>query len=98
MREVETGPRRLVRAKAASLPKNPQGQNHTVDYAGRGGGCSRIRTYDPLIKSQLLYQLSYAPAPMKRPDASGGPGGGAPSTPCAPSSQACLLYTSTSPR
>ena len=25
------------------------------------GGCSRIRTYDPLIKSQLLYQLSYAP-------------------------------------
>ena len=28
------------------------------------GGCSRIRTYDPLIKSQLLYQLSYAPAEM----------------------------------
>ena len=28
------------------------------------GGCSRIRTYDPLIKSQLLYQLSYAPAPL----------------------------------
>ena len=27
------------------------------------GGCSRIRTYDPLIKSQLLYQLSYAPKP-----------------------------------
>jgi hypothetical protein len=27
------------------------------------GGRSRIRTYDPLIKSQLLYQLSYAPAP-----------------------------------
>ncbi len=26
------------------------------------GGRSRIRTYDPLIKSQLLYQLSYAPA------------------------------------
>src|SRR5579859_4690971 len=28
----------------------------------KNGGCSRIRTYDPLIKSQLLYQLSYAPA------------------------------------
>ncbi|MDB5447027.1 MAG: Hpt protein, partial [Phenylobacterium sp.] len=27
------------------------------------GGCSRIRTYDPLIKSQLLYQLSYTPIP-----------------------------------
>jgi hypothetical protein len=26
------------------------------------GGRSRIRTYGPLIKSQLLYQLSYAPA------------------------------------
>ena len=25
------------------------------------GGRSRTRTYDPLIKSQLLYQLSYAP-------------------------------------
>ena len=26
------------------------------------GERSRARTYDPLIKSQLLYQLSYAPA------------------------------------
>ncbi|GAN72328.1 hypothetical protein Absy_100_074 [Acetobacter syzygii] len=25
------------------------------------GGCTRTRTLDPLIKSQLLYQLSYAP-------------------------------------
>ena len=33
---------------------------------GGNGGRSRIRTYDPLIKSQLLYQLSYAPA---RPEA-----------------------------
>jgi hypothetical protein len=34
--------------------------------AGMNGGRSRIRTYDPLIKSQLLYQLSYAPAPPSR--------------------------------
>ena len=27
-----------------------------------GGGRTRTRTLDPLIKSQLLYQLSYAPA------------------------------------
>src|SRR5687768_4317407 len=27
------------------------------------GGRTRIRTLDPLIKSQLLYQLSYAPGP-----------------------------------
>jgi hypothetical protein len=26
------------------------------------GGRTRARTWDPLIKSQLLYQLSYAPA------------------------------------
>ena len=32
----------------------------------RHGGHSRARTYDPLIKSQLLYQLSYVPAPMAR--------------------------------
>ena len=25
------------------------------------GGRTRTRTWDPLIKSQLLYQLSYAP-------------------------------------
>ncbi len=32
-----------------------------------GGGRSRVRTYDPLIKSQLLYQLSYAPMPDRGP-------------------------------
>src|SRR2546423_12392833 len=32
--------------------------------SGRGdGACTRIRTRDQLIKSQLLYQLSYAGAP-----------------------------------
>ena len=32
--------------------------------AGRDcGACTRIRTRDQLIKSQLLYQLSYAGAP-----------------------------------
>src|ERR1700694_1583759 len=33
-------------------------------FAGRDfGACTRIRTRDQLIKSQLLYQLSYAGAP-----------------------------------
>ncbi len=36
----------------------------TIDFTEEIGGCSRIRTYDPLIKSQLLYQLSYAPKPV----------------------------------
>jgi hypothetical protein len=30
-------------------------------FEGMLGGCARIRTLDPLIKSQLLYQLSYTP-------------------------------------
>ena len=38
------------------------------------GGRSRIRTYDPLIKSQLLYQLSYAPAATPWTLAPGGEG------------------------
>jgi hypothetical protein len=29
--------------------------------AKQDGGRTRTRTLDPLIKSQLLYQLSYAP-------------------------------------
>ena len=32
--------------------------NHFMDF---NGGRTRARTLDPLIKSQLLYQLSYAP-------------------------------------
>ena len=31
------------------------------------GGRTRTRTWDPLIKSQLLYQLSYAPIPWETP-------------------------------
>jgi hypothetical protein len=34
--------------------------------SGKTGGPRRTRTYDPLIKSQLLYQLSYAPNPRRR--------------------------------
>src|ERR1700751_629342 len=43
---------------------SPEGK--VFEVFGGNGGRSRIRTYDPLIKSQLLYQLSYAPA---RPEA-----------------------------
>src|SRR5579862_7029519 len=30
------------------------------------GGRTRARTWDPLIKSQLLYQLSYAPGTVRK--------------------------------
>jgi hypothetical protein len=33
---------------------------------GKSGGRDRDRTCDPLIKSQLLYQLSYAPTFLAR--------------------------------
>ncbi len=33
----------------------------SLQPVGNVGGRSRTRTYDPLIKSQLLYHLSYAP-------------------------------------
>ena len=37
------------------------GKSCEAPSAKQDGGRSRDRTYDPLIKSQLLYQLSYAP-------------------------------------
>ena len=40
--------------------------------AGFNGGRTRARTWDPLIKSQLLYQLSYAPG-RENPKLSGFP-------------------------
>src|SRR5439155_19874153 len=38
------------------------GGRFRISSSSNCGGCSRTRTCDPLIKSQLLYQLSYAPA------------------------------------
>ena len=35
--------------------------NEMKKMNGINGGRTRTRTLDPLIKSQLLYQLSYAP-------------------------------------
>ena len=36
--------------------------SRAYDLSEKFGGRTRTRTWDPLIKSQLLYQLSYAPA------------------------------------
>ena len=40
---------------------SPRRGIYPVDCIGVFGGRTRARTWDPLIKSQLLYQLSYAP-------------------------------------
>ena len=43
------------------------GLRFLADTEDFDGGRTRARTLDPLIKSQLLYQLSYAPiAPVRR--------------------------------
>jgi hypothetical protein len=36
---------------------------HAIDFTREFGGRTWARTKDPLIKSQLLYQLSYASTP-----------------------------------
>ncbi len=51
------GPRLPPCARAATAVSLTQ----YIDENQRFGGRTRIRTLDPLIKSQLLYQLSYAP-------------------------------------
>jgi hypothetical protein len=53
---IAPGPRLSPRLRTSPSPITP-GQ-----IPGENGGRTRTRTLDPLIKSQLLYQLSYAPA------------------------------------
>jgi hypothetical protein len=60
-RRRRRGRGRIATTRAAVSPKGK-----VFEVLEGNGGRSRIRTYDPLIKSQLLYQLSYAPA---RPEA-----------------------------
>jgi hypothetical protein len=46
------------------MPTN--GNHYAPNLLGENGGRTRARTWDPLIKSQLLYQLSYAPIGKRR--------------------------------
>ena len=63
----EFADREKERAEEASKKAKQQAAHSAfavcVTHCGVGGfgGRTRIRTLDPLIKSQLLYQLSYAP-------------------------------------
>ena len=43
------------------LPRGAQPKSNPAQVFDFIGGRTRTRTWDPLIKSQLLYQLSYAP-------------------------------------
>ncbi len=51
-------PRRILSPVRLPIPPPRQGIIHAVDYFKNGAG-ERIRTLDPLITSQMLYQLSY---------------------------------------
>ena len=58
----------VIKAAAMTAWRDLDGAGiSTHSPEGGDGGRSRIRTYDPLIKSQLLYQLSYAPEHFERP-------------------------------
>ena len=35
------------------------GEPESLDFAGKNGADNRVRTRDPLITNQVLYQLSY---------------------------------------
>jgi hypothetical protein len=63
-----TSPMRRKRPTIVSGPNVVMCQERTP-ARGYGrlifGGCSRTRTCDPLIKSQLLYHLSYTPCPYR---------------------------------
>ena len=72
-RGSSVGPASMV-GKTATLPKacSPHSRSTKTPLGGASlhsgnGGRTRARTWDPLIKSQLLYQLSYAPDPTRRP-------------------------------
>src|SRR5262245_43543091 len=57
-RGVQIPSKRVLNVPASAFSQNGEASDSKgfVD-----GGRTRARTWDPLIKSQLLYQLSYAP-------------------------------------
>jgi hypothetical protein len=60
----------ISRAQNRPLCRSAAQPSQVSDLPPYFGGRTRTRTWDPLIKSQLLYQLSYAPenaAPPKGP-------------------------------
>jgi hypothetical protein len=58
-----------LQVEGSHCQKHSQNENCNLpemrEVAGFVGGRSRTRTCDPLIKSQLLYQLSYAPGLLR---------------------------------
>src|SRR5688500_7026854 len=72
MRPGKLDPQQRLKFSLPIRGKRPKlsafrGDGKTLNVAGMGGGRTRTRTLDPLIKSQLLYQLSYAPgSPLRR--------------------------------
>src|SRR5580765_7776722 len=51
----------ICRNEPVTACQNDAAAPGLTPLAGYLGGRTRTRTWDPLIKSQLLYQLSYAP-------------------------------------
>ena len=55
---------RLINAEPFATLSPISGKSN--NFRKLSGGCAQDRTVDPLIKSQLLYQLSYTPTPARQ--------------------------------
>ena len=59
---LEPSTPRLSSACSNQLSYEPEvGKWRNSPEAGSGGGAGRVRTGDPLLAKQVLYQLSYGP-------------------------------------
>jgi hypothetical protein len=59
--QAACNPMQAVKVTDTKKPENSVNQNFQASHTfkeGQYGGSCRIRTYDQLVKSQLLYQLS----------------------------------------
>ena len=56
------GAERRGAARKSNVKESPENIGFRACFRGlRNGGSRGIRTHDPVIKSHLLYQLSYTP-------------------------------------
>ena len=48
-------------------------ETQAIDFGRSPGGGKRVRTADPLLAKQVLFQLSYTPGDLEYPSFTGGP-------------------------
>src|SRR6187431_2756399 len=58
---MQAGPVRELATACVIVKRGLGPRRYVIVLSAKFGGCAQVRTVDPLIKSQLLYQLSYTP-------------------------------------